>query len=93
MIDSTGQAMLKLYPTPDVTNPSNGFNYLNIPTRSLSDDEFDVKVDHNFSSKDTAYARFSYEQAESLVPGGSPGFAEIGPFATRRTLLTMRVMP
>jgi len=84
LIDSTGQAMLDLYPTTNVSNES--FNYLNIPTRSLNDDEFDVKVDHNFSSKDTAYARFSYEQAESLVPGGSPGFAEIGPFASTQNI-------
>jgi Carboxypeptidase regulatory-like domain len=86
LIDPTGQAMLELYPTPNVTNTANGFNYLNIPTRSLNDDEFDVKVDHNFSSKDLAYARFSYEQAESLVPGGSPGFAEIGPFSSTQNI-------
>ena len=84
LIDSTGQAMLKLYPTANVSNES--FNYLNIPTRGLNDDEFDVKVDHNFSSKDTAYARFSYEQADSLVPGGSPGFAQIGPFASTQNI-------
>jgi hypothetical protein len=86
LFDATGQAMLRLYPTPDVPNPSNGFNYLNIPTRSLNDDEFDVKLDHNFSSKDIAYARFSYEQAASLVPGGSPGFAEISAFASTQNI-------
>ena len=86
LIDATGQGMLKLYPTPNVSNTANGFNYLNIPTRSLNDDEFDVKVDHNFSSKDLAYARFSYEQAESLVPGGSPGFAQIGPFSSTQNI-------
>jgi len=84
LIDPTGQAMLKLYPTPNVTGET--FNYLNIPTRSLNDDEFDVKVDHNFSSRDIAYARFSYEQAESLVPGGSPGFAQIGPFSSTQNI-------
>lgn len=86
LIDPTGQAMLKLYPTPDVTNTSNGFNYVNIPTRSLNDDEFDVKVDHNFSAKDTAFARFSYDQAQSLVPGGSPGFAEVGAFSSTQNI-------
>ena len=86
LIDSTGQAMLQLYPATNVSNPANGFNYLNIPTRSLNDDEFDVKVDHTFSAKDTAYARFSYEQAESLVPGGSPGFAETGPFSSTQNI-------
>jgi len=86
LIDPTGQAMLRLYPTPNVTNTANGFNYLNIPTRNLNDDEFDVKLDHTFSAKDSAFARFSYEQAESLVPGGSPGFAETGPFSSTQNI-------
>lgn len=84
LIDPTGQAMLKLYPTPNVTNET--FNYLNIPTRKLSDDEFDVKVDHNFSNKDSAFVRFSYEQAVAFVPGGSPGFAEVSAFASSQNI-------
>ena len=87
LIDPTGQAMLKLYPTPDVSNPAETqFNYINIPTRSLKDDEFDVKVDHTFSSKDSLFGRFSYEQAASFVPGGSPGFAEISAFSSSQNI-------
>lgn len=87
LIDPTGQAMLQLYPTPDVSNPlATGFNYINIPTRRLSDDEFDVKLDHNFSAKDSAFGRFSYEQAVSFVPGGSPGFAEVSAFSSTQNI-------
>ena len=33
------------------------------------------------------FARFSYDQATSYVPGGSPGFAEASPFASNQGIL------
>src|SRR5213079_1496493 len=51
-------------------------NFSNVPVRKLNEASFDIRLDHNFSSKDSVYARFSYDQANSFVPGGSPGFAE-----------------
>src|SRR5206468_7496489 len=76
------QAMINLYPVSNASEPGLGFNYTNTPVRSLNEGEFDVRLDHNFSSKDSAFARFSYDQAASFVPGGSPGFAEQGAFAS-----------
>ena len=38
--------------------------------------------DHNFSSKDSIFGRFSYDQATNFVPGGSPGFAEATAFGS-----------
>jgi len=84
LIDATGQAMLEHYPTPNVTGEP--FNYLNVPTRSLTDDEFDAKIDHTFSNKDSIYGRFSYEQATSFVPGGTPGFAEQSAFSSSQNI-------
>ena len=37
-------------------------------------------------SKDTLFARFSYDQAVSFVPGGSPGFAEPSAFASTQDI-------
>src|SRR5437868_9332224 len=82
MIDPVGQAMLNLYPQPNSINTSTITNFASVPNRSLNEGEFDVRLDHNFSSKDSAFARFSYDQAASFVPGGSPGFAEQGAFAS-----------
>ncbi|MFL6445975.1 MAG: hypothetical protein ACJ713_19310, partial [Candidatus Sulfotelmatobacter sp.] len=82
MFDAAGQAMINLYPVSNASEPGLGFNYTNTPVRSLNEGEFDVRLDHNFSSKDSAFARFSYDQAASFVPGGSPGFAEQGAFAS-----------
>lgn len=86
LIDPTGQAMINLYPTANANEPLLGFNFTNTPVRRLNEGEFDVRVDHNFSSKDSVFARFSYDQAVSFVPGGSPGFAEQGAFASTQDI-------
>ncbi len=44
------------------------------------------RLDHNFSSKDSAFGRFSYDQANSYVPGGSPTWAEQNPFASNQLI-------
>jgi Carboxypeptidase regulatory-like domain len=86
MINPTGQAMMNFYPNANASNAAVGFNFTNIPTRRLDEGEFDVRLDHNFSSKDSAFARFSYDQATSFAPGGGPpGFAEQGAFASSVT--------
>jgi hypothetical protein len=85
MIDPTGQTMMNFYPTANASNAAVGYDYTNVPIRKFRDDEFDVRLDHNFSSKDSAFARFSYDQATAFQPGGSPGFAEQGAFASTVT--------
>jgi hypothetical protein len=87
MIDPTGQAILKLYPAPNVPTGGLGFNFSNSPVRKINEGEFDIRLDHNFSSKDQAFARFSYDQAVSFVPGGGPpGFAEQGAFGSTENI-------
>jgi hypothetical protein len=87
--DPTGQYILSLYPANNVVNPNPqlGFNFTNIPVRKINEGEFDIRLDHNFSVKDSAFARFSYDQAASFVPGGGPpGFAEAGAFASTENI-------
>jgi hypothetical protein len=86
MIDPTGQAMMRLYPVSNAVNTSTLTNYANVPVRRLNEGEFDGRIDHNFSQKDTLFARFSYDQAVSFVPGGSPGFAEPSAFASSQDI-------
>ena len=54
--------------------------------RNFKEGEADLRLDHNFSSRDSLYARFSYDQATDYQPGGSPGFAEAGAFASTQSL-------
>jgi hypothetical protein len=63
-----------------------GYNYALVPVRKLDEGTGDIRVDHNFSSKDSTFARFSYDQANSFVPGGSPGFAEQNPFGSTQNI-------
>ena len=57
-----------------------------VPARSLNEGKFDVRVDHNFSSKDSLFARFSYDQAVSFIPGGSPGYRSTESFASTQNI-------
>ena len=88
LFNSIGQAMINLYPTPNSINPSGNVNYVNSPVRSLNQTKFDTRLDQTFSSKDTAFARFSYDQATSYVPGGGPpgSFAEAGAFGSNQRI-------
>jgi hypothetical protein len=86
LFDPVGKRMINLYPNGANTFNALGVNYANVPVRKLNEGEFDVRVDHNFSSKDSIFARFSYDQATSFVPGGSPGFAEQGAFASTQNI-------
>ena len=81
-----GQQMINLFPVPNANNAGQNYNYVNEPVRKLNEGEFDIRLDHNFSAKDSVFARFSYDQADSFVPGGSPGFAEAGAFASTQNI-------
>src|SRR4029077_3674677 len=86
MFDAVGAKMIKLYPAANANNGPLGFNYTNVPVRRLNEGQFYVRLDHTFSGKDSVFARFSYDQAVSFVPGGSPGFAEQNPFASTQDI-------
>jgi hypothetical protein len=82
MVNSVGLAVLGLYPAPNANNPSLDYNYTLVPDRKLNEGTWDIRLDHNFSSKDSIFGRFSYDQATNFVPGGSPGFAEATAFGS-----------
>jgi hypothetical protein len=85
LINPIGLAVAQLYPGPTPGLASNvGFNYENQPTRKLNEGTWDVRLDHNFSSKDSVFARFSYDQATNFVPGGSPTWSEANAFGSNQ---------
>jgi hypothetical protein len=87
LINNIGQAMMNLYPAPNANNASAGYNYVNSPVRVLNDTRFDTRLDYTLSGKDSLFGRFSYEQAFSYVPGGSPGFAEANAFGSNQHII------
>jgi Carboxypeptidase regulatory-like domain len=86
LFDSVGQKLINLYPAPNANNAGAGFNFVNSPVRKLDETKFDIRLDHNFSNSDTAFARFSYDQAVSYVPGGGGigSFAEASAFGSNQ---------
>ena len=88
LINNIGQGLLNLYPTPNANNPAAGFNFVNEPVRTLDETKLDVRLDHNLSANDTLFARFSYDDAVSFVPGGfTGGFAEANAFGSNQGIV------
>jgi hypothetical protein len=90
-INTIGQQMMAFYPAPNANlgNSSASYNYTAEPVRSLFETKFDIRLDNNFSAKDTAFARFSYDQAFSHVPGGAPApyLAESNAFGSNEDII------
>jgi hypothetical protein len=85
LINPQGAAVAALYPAPTPgLSATAGYNYTNQPIRRLNEGTGDIRVDHNFSNKDSIFARFSYDQATNFVPGGSPTYAEQNPFGSNQ---------
>jgi len=82
LINQAGANVAALYPAPNATGT--GFNYANQPVRKLNEGTGDIRLDHNFSSKDSVFARFSYDQATNFVPGGSPTWSEQNAFGSNQ---------
>jgi hypothetical protein len=89
LTNSVGQALVNLYPPTNANNAALGYNYVTEPVRSLNETKFDVRLDQTFAAQDTAFARFSYDQAWSFAPGGAPApyLAEGNPFGSNETLV------
>jgi hypothetical protein len=83
LLNPIARKMINFFPSPNLAGSTTS-NFLNEPVRSLYETKFDVRVDQNFSSTDNLFARFSYDQAVSYVPGGAPGFAEESAFASNQ---------
>ena len=66
----TGLALLNLYPLPTTTGLTNNFTLS--PVRAQRDDTFDAKVDHMFNERNQFFARYSFNDTNSLKPGQLP---------------------
>jgi hypothetical protein len=87
LFNPISKQMMSFFPEPNANNAQLGYNFVNAPVRKLDETKFDIRLDHNFSASDTAFGRFSYDQAVSYVPGGAPGFPDFAsqsPFASNQ---------
>ena len=86
LINPLGAALVNLYPLPNANNAA--FNFVSEPVRRLDETKLDVRLDHNVTTNDTLFARFSYDDAVSYVPGGfTGGFAEASAFGSNQGII------
>lgn len=74
-VNATGANILNLYhqyAAPNVAGATTANNFLFNPKRAVTEDAFDVKVDHRFSDADSAFLRYSQAHDTILQPGILP---------------------
>lgn len=87
LFNPIGAKMANLYPAANNLGPNLlSQDFVNTPTKQLKEGEFDFRLDWTPTSKDSVFARFSYDQATAFQPGGSPGFADQNAFASSTSL-------
>jgi hypothetical protein len=74
-VNSTGANILNFYQkyaSPNIAGAATANNFLFNPTRSVTEDAFDVKLDHRFSDSDSAFVRYSQARDNIGQPGILP---------------------
>jgi hypothetical protein len=79
-LDANAIKLLNLYPAPSVSGLFN--NYAANPVLRNNADQFDVRVDHNFSQNDSIFGRVSYVDNPTFIPGPFSGIADGGSFSS-----------
>ena len=76
LIDPVGQKVLNVSPAPNAASPTFDNNFVTAPVTSNHTDQFDIRVDHNFSSNLNAFGRYSYSKSNIFQPAPRPGLSE-----------------
>ncbi|HZV90102.1 MAG TPA: carboxypeptidase-like regulatory domain-containing protein [Candidatus Binatus sp.] len=89
LINPLSTQLMAFYPEPNANRPGTNTNFINEPVRTLYETKFDVRLDQILSSSDTGFARVSYDQANSYVPGGGgiDNFTESNFFASNQGII------
>lgn len=72
-INPISQALINLYPLPQRSGLVNNFTYQ--PVKTQNNDTFDVRADYRFSDANTAFARYSFNNTNTVIPKGCPAAA------------------
>jgi hypothetical protein len=72
-IDPVARNLVDLYPQPTTAGLANNFTFT--PNREQDNDTFDARVDHRFSDTNTLFARYSFNNTNTVIPPGCPAAA------------------
>lgn len=73
--NATGANILNFYhkyATPNVAGTTTSGNYLYVPLKTVEENAFDVKIDHKFTDRDSAFLRYSQSHSHISQPGSLP---------------------
>ncbi len=71
--DPVGAAIVALIPDPNVPGST---IYASTPVTDTRQDQFDVRLDHQFTSSINVFGRYSFVDTNTFRPGPLPGLAE-----------------
>ena len=69
-INPIALSILNLYPLPQTGGLVNNYRYQ--PLKTQNNDTFDARVDYKFSDSNTAFARYSFNNTNTVIPTGCP---------------------
>lgn len=78
LIDPLAAKIAALYPAPNADNPA--YNFVSSPKRVINRNNFDLRLDHQFSSDDSIFARYGFETVPTNIPAVFGPVADGGDF-------------
>ncbi len=72
-IDQVARRLAALYPVPN--RPGLVSNFIFNPVRRQDTDQFDVRIDHRLTEHDDFFARYSFNNTDTINPPSLPGLA------------------
>src|SRR5215470_8964311 len=76
LIDPVGQKILNVSPAPNTFSPTLDNNYVAAPVTTNHTNQFDLRGDQIFSSRVTAFGRYSHSKTGIFQPAPRPGLSE-----------------
>ncbi|HEV2176332.1 MAG TPA: TonB-dependent receptor [Terriglobia bacterium] len=71
--DPTGQALVNLYPAPNISGaPCGGANFTAPVNRKINLDTYTARVDHRWGDHDSVFFRYNLNRDHEFQPSGSP---------------------
>ena len=77
-LDPVGLAYFKMYPAPNISNTASVNNYTNVVKRPQTTFSTDARIDQHFANNDMLFARYSYNNVHTNIPGWLPDVTEDG---------------
>jgi hypothetical protein len=77
LIDTVGRKIIDVNPDPNTGAPGAiDNNFVNVPITKTRQDQFDIRLDHNFSPNLNIFGRYSLSDTNLFKPAPKPGLAE-----------------